>query len=92
MPERTLIPAYDAETRVALRKAIATDIFRVAQRYPMTLTADGGELCTLLAELILRRIESTDTEPVSFAPGAKSRLPDRSRAVLGDAEHEVADR
>lgn len=73
MPEQTLIPTYDAETRTALRKAIATDIYRVAQRAPMTLTADGGELCTTLAELILRRVESGDVEPVSFAQSPRRR-------------------
>lgn len=75
MSEQTLLPAYDADMRRALRAAIATDIYRVAQRKPMTMTADGGELCTALAELILRRVETGDTELVSFAP--PSRKPAR---------------
>lgn len=56
--------------RNRLRKAIATDIYRVAQAAPMTLTADGGELATVLAELILRRVEDQDTDPISFGPAS----------------------
>jgi hypothetical protein len=43
--------------RTALCRGIATDIYRAAQRSPMTMTADGGELCALLAELALKRVE-----------------------------------
>lgn len=47
-----------ATTRTALRRDIATDIYRSAQHAPMTLTADGGELAAMLAELALRRVET----------------------------------
>jgi len=40
-----------------LRKAIATDIYHAAQHAPMTLTADGGQLASVLAELAIRRVE-----------------------------------
>lgn len=50
-----------AGVRADLRRAIATDIYRVAERSPMTLVADGGELATVLAERIIRRVEEGDT-------------------------------
>lgn len=50
-------------TRDAVRRAIATDIYRAAERSPATLVADGGELATLLAERIIRRVEDHDTTP-----------------------------
>lgn len=52
--------SIDPELRRALRKAIASDIYRVAQHKPMILTADGGELATMLAELALKRVETGD--------------------------------
>jgi len=59
--------------RDELRKAIATDIYRAAQQCPMGLTADGGELASLIAELAIRRIENDDTTEISLAPTRKVR-------------------
>lgn len=53
----------DKAVRADLRKAIATDIYRAAERAPMTLVADGGHLATLLAERIIRRFEEEDAAP-----------------------------
>lgn len=46
-------------TRNELRKQIATHIYRAAQHKPMTLTADGGQLAALLAELALKLVEES---------------------------------
>lgn len=53
----------DDAQRKALRRAIATDIYRAVERAPMTLVADGGQLATILAERIIRRVEEGDTDP-----------------------------